>query len=104
MVQHYHLNIYIVIFSNILITASNGLMISMSMAAAIAQFKHQSGLAAGLLGTVQLLSGAIASFIVGLVGDNFNLFYFAWFTFVGVVFFYCVYSILCSAQKKSLAL
>ena len=87
----YHLNLFIVIIATMLVTMSNGFIVSMSMSAGMSEFKNQSGLAAGLLGTIQLLSGALASFIIGLAGKNFNLNYYAWFIFFSVVICSLIY-------------
>lgn len=95
-----HLNTTVVVIATLFITFSNGLMFSMSMIAGIEQFKNQSGLAAGLLGTFQLFSGAVASFMIGLAGDKYNLEYYAWFVFVTTLVCYSVYMLLCLIPKR----
>ena len=88
------LNIWTLMFGVILITASNGFMVSTAMSAGILLFSKQSGLVSGLLGTLQLLAGAISAALVGVFSDKFDEHYFAWMSFTMMVIGYIFYHIL----------
>ena len=103
----HQLNLLYVVLATLLISFSNGFIISMSMAAGISLYRNQTGLASGLLGTFQLLSGALASILVGFAGAQFNINYFAWYVFVSTMICYLIYlliSYFCKRQVRAKSL
>lgn len=94
------LNIWSIMVEMVILTSSNGFLIGMSMALGIGEFQKKSGLASGLLGTIQLLAGACASFLTGLVADKYNANYHAWFI-TGIVIIGClIYWTMLGIEKK----
>lgn len=99
LVVFHFLNVWTIMSGIVLITASNGFIVSLSMAAGIARFQKHSGLAAGLLGTVQLLAGAAASFIVGLVADKLDFQFFSLMEFTSAVLGCLVYLLISKVKS-----
>ena len=66
----------------LLITASNGFVVPMSIAMGISRFPEKTGLASGLMGTIQLLAGAMSSLIVGVIARKLDYNYFGWLVFI----------------------
>jgi DHA1 family bicyclomycin/chloramphenicol resistance-like MFS transporter len=94
------LNIWTIMLGVVLITAGNGFVVSLSMARGISLFQKRSGLAAGLLGTIQLLSGAFASFVVGIFAENLDFRIFCWIEFIAVVIGFFVYLFISRIEKN----
>lgn len=98
------LNVWTIMFGTIILTAGNGFAVSLSMARGISLFQKQSGLAAGLLGTIQLFSGAIASFCVGVFSDRFDFRFFCLMefavTFIGCGVYFLISKSVLSAEKE----
>lgn len=96
------LNVWTIMLGTALITASNGMVVSLSMASGISLFQKQSGLAAGMLGTIQLLSGAVGSFIIGTVADTFDFKTFCWMELCAAMIGCGLYLILSKVEKNKI--
>lgn len=94
------LNVWTIMAGMLVLTASNGFLIGMSMALGIGEFQKKSGLAAGLMGTIQLLAGACASFITGMVADKYNANYHAWLITVIAIIGSLLYWTMVIIEKK----